>query len=121
MSLHVLIVDDDRDHAESVADILEMRGYATDIAASGEAGVAKFGQGGFDVVLMDVKMPGMNGVDAFFAIRQIKPDAQVVMMTGFSVEELVEKAMANGAVETLRKPLAIPQLLQTIKSLAKAA
>ena len=50
MSLNVLIVDDDRDHAESVADILEMRGYAIDIAGSGEAGVAKFGTGGFDVV-----------------------------------------------------------------------
>jgi CheY-like chemotaxis protein len=121
MSLHVLIVDDDRDHAESVADILEMRGYAIDIAGSGEAGVAKFGEGGFDVVLMDVKMPGMNGVEAFFAIREIKPDAQVLMMTGFSVEELVERAMANGAIGTLRKPLAIPQLLQTFESLAKAA
>jgi two-component system response regulator HydG len=121
MSLHVLIVDDDRDHAESVADILEMRGYATEIAGSGEAGVAKFGEGRFDVVLMDVKMPGMNGVEAFFAIRGMKPDAQVVMMTGFSVEELVERAMANGAIGTLRKPLAIPQLLQTFESLSKAA
>ena len=121
MSLHVLIVDDDRDHAESVADILEMRGYTIDIAGSGEAGVTKYGAGGFDVVLMDVKMPGMNGVEALFAIRQLKPDAQVVMMTGFSVEELVEKAVANGAIGTLRKPLAIPQLLQTFESLAKAA
>jgi len=121
MSLHVLIVDDDRDHAESVADILEMRGYAIEIAGSGEAGVAKFGEAVFDVVLMDVKMPGMNGVEAFFAIRQIKPDAQVVMMTGFSVEELVERAMNNSAIGTLRKPLAIPQLLQTFEALAKAA
>jgi CheY-like chemotaxis protein len=121
MSLHVLIVDDDRDHAESVADILEMRGYAIEIAGSGEAGVAKFSETAFDVVLMDVKMPGMNGVEAFFAIRQIKPDAQVVMMTGFSVEELVERAMNNGAIGTLRKPLVIPQLLQTFEGLAKAA
>ena len=121
MSLHILIVDDDRDHADSVADILAMRGHHIDIAGSGEAGIAKFGEGGIDVVLMDVKMPGMNGVEAFFAIRQIKPDAQVVMMTGFSLEELVEKAMANGAIGTLRKPLAIPQLLQTIETLSKAA
>ena len=98
-----------------------MRGHEIDIAGSGEAGVAKFGAGGFDVVLMDVKMPGMNGVEAFFAIRQIKPDAQVVMMTGFSLEELVEKAMANGAIGTLRKPLAIAQLLQTIETLSKVA
>src|SRR6478735_4376149 len=97
MSLNVLIVDDDRDHAESVADILEMRGYAIEIAGSGEAGVAKFGEAVFDVVLMDVMMPG------------------------FSVEELVERAMNNGAIGTLRKPLAIPQLLQTFEALAKAA
>ena len=120
MSLHILIVDDDRDHAESVADILAMRGHDIDIAGSGEAGIAKFGEGGIDVVLMDVKMPGMNGVEAFFAIRRLKPDARVVMMTGFSLEELVDKAMANGAVTTLRKPLAIQQLLQTIEMLPKA-
>ena len=120
MSLHILIIDDDRDHAESVADILAMRGHKIDIAGSGEAGIAKFGEGGVDVVLMDVKMPGMNGVEAFFAIRRIKPDAQVVMMTGFSLEELVEKALVNGAIGTLRKPLAIQQLLQTIETLPKA-
>ena len=120
-SLRVLIVDDDRDHAESVADILELRGHAIAIADSGEAGVAKFREGGFDAVLMDVKMPGMNGVEAFFAIRELKPDAQIVMMTGFSVEALVDKAMAHGAIGALRKPLPIAQLLQTLDTLVKAA
>jgi two-component system, NtrC family, response regulator HydG len=121
MSLRVLIVDDDRDHADSVADILALRGHEIDIAGSGEAGVAKFGAAAFDVVLMDVKMPGMNGVEAFFAIRKLRPDARVVMMTGFSVEQLVDQAMANGAIGTLRKPLVIQQLLRTIETLSNAA
>ncbi len=121
MTLRVLIVDDDRDHADSVGDILVMRGHEIDIAGSGEAAVAKCGAGTFDIVLMDVKMPGMNGVDAFFAIREQQPDARVVMMTGFSLEQLVDRAMANGAIATLRKPLAIAQLLQTIEAAASAA
>lgn len=121
MSLRVLIVDDDRDHADSVGDILTMRGYDVDIANSGEAGVAKFAAGRFDIVLMDVKMPGMNGVEAFFAIQQLRSDARVMMMTGFSVEQLVDEAMAKGALGTLRKPLAIPQLLHTLETLSNAA
>ncbi len=121
MSLRILVVDDDSDHAESVADILTMRGHDVDIAGSAESGIAKYRAAPFDVVLMDVKMPGMNGVEAFFEIRKLRADAKIVMMTGFSLEELVERAMANGAVGTLRKPLAISQLLQTIESLSAAA
>lgn len=121
MSLRVLIVDDDSDHADSVGDILTLRGHEVDIAGSGEAGVAKFAATRFDVVLMDVKMPGMNGVEAFLAIKRLRPDARVMMMTGFSVEQLVDQAMANGAIGTLRKPLAIAQLLHTLDSLSSAA
>jgi DNA-binding response OmpR family regulator len=120
MKRRILIVDDDRDHAESIADLVAMRGHDVEIAGSGEAGIAHFRENVFDLVLMDVKMPGMNGVDAFFELRKLRPDACVMMMTGFSVEQLVDRAVANGAIGTLRKPLAIPQLLQAIETLSLA-
>jgi DNA-binding response OmpR family regulator len=115
MTHRILIVDDDQDHAESIADIVALRGHEVALAGSGEAGIACFRDGEYDLVLMDVKMPGMNGVDAFFELRKLRPDARVMMMTGFSVEQLVDTALANGAIGVLRKPLIIAELLQTIE------
>jgi len=115
VKLQVLIVDDDQDHAESVADILEMRGYAVELAASGEQGVDRFQASDFHIVLMDVKLPGMNGVETFAEFKRIRPDARVPMMTGFSVEALVAEAVGNGALGVLYKPFAISDLLDTLE------
>ena len=115
MTMRVLIVDDDRDHAESVADILEMRGYAVALAASGEQGVGLFRASDYHVVLMDVKLPGMNGVETFAEFKRIRPSARVLMMTGFSVEELVAEAVGNGALGVLQKPFAVSELLETLE------
>ncbi len=115
MILRVLIVDDDQDHAESVADILEMRGYTVELAASGEQGVARFLESDFHIVLMDVKLPGMNGVETFAEFQRIRPGARVLMMTGFSLEALVAEAVGNGALGVLKKPFAIAELLETLE------
>ena len=94
----VLIVDDDRDLAESLADVLEARGYDVELAGSGEEAVERFRRRDFDIVFTDVKLPGMNGVESLFAFRRIRPDAKVVMMTGFSVEQLLTQAVENGTL-----------------------
>lgn len=114
MSRRVLVIDDDRDHAESIVDILTMRGHAVEAAFSGEAGVKLFRDEDFDIVFMDVKLPGMNGVETFFEFKKIRPDAKVMMMTGYSVEQLIAQAIANGALGVLRKPFAIGDLLQAL-------
>jgi two-component system, NtrC family, response regulator HydG len=114
MKRRIFIVDDDRDHAESIADILAMHGHEVDMAYTGEDAVRRFAEGAFDLTLMDVKLPGMNGVEAFFAIRRHNPDAQVIMMTGFSVEQLLAQAVLSGARGVLHKPFAIPDLLRAV-------
>jgi two-component system, NtrC family, response regulator HydG len=95
MSERVLIVDDDKDHAESIADLLQLRGFEVEVAYSGEQALQLFQKAPFDVSIMDVKLPGMNGVDAFFEFRKVRPQAQVIMMTGLSVEQLIASAVAN--------------------------
>jgi two-component system, NtrC family, response regulator HydG len=110
----VLIVDDDNDHAESLADMIEMRGHTTAIANSGEAGIERFRAGNFDFVLLDVRLPGKNGVDTFLELKRIRPDAQVMMMTGFSVEQLVSQAIAGGALGVLHKPFAAAEILDLL-------
>ena len=89
----VLIVDDDRDHAESLADVIEMRGHDVQLAYSGEEAIDYFRLTDFDFVLLDVKLPGINGVDTFLELKKIRPAAQVMMMTGYSVEQLVAQAI----------------------------
>jgi len=113
--IRIFIVDDDRDLAESLADVLEARGYEVELAGSGEEGVERFRQTDFDLVFMDVKLPGMNGVESFFEFRKVKPDARVMMMTGYSVEQLLAQAIENGALGILNKPFAIPEILAVLE------
>jgi two-component system, NtrC family, response regulator HydG len=115
MTMRVFIVDDDRDHAESIADVLTMRGFETELAFSGEAGLARFREADFDIVFMDVKLPGMNGVETFFEFRKLKPNVKVMLMTGFSLEQLVAQAVENGALGVLRKPFEIKDLLDVLE------
>lgn len=103
--LRVLIVDDDEDFAESLMEFLESQGHEILIALSGEEAIAKYTANGFDIILMDITMPGKNGVETLMDIKSINPFAKVVMMTGLSVDELMEQAVQNGAMGILHKPL----------------
>jgi two-component system response regulator HydG len=113
--LSVLVVDDDRDLAESLADVFEARGHDVALAYSGESGLEIFREREFDIVFMDVKLPGMSGVETFFAFRQLKPDARVMMMTGYSVEQLLQQAIDAGALGVLRKPFAMTDVLEALE------
>ncbi len=112
----VLIVDDDRDHAESLADVIEMRGHTIQLAYSGEEAIEYFRAVVFDFVLLDVKLPGINGVDTFLEFKKIWPTAQVMMMTGFSVEQLVARAIEGGALGVLDKPFAATEVLELLSN-----
>lgn len=115
MTARVLVIDDDCDHAESVADVLSARGYVVETADSGEMGVARFRQDDYDITLMDVKLPGMNGLETFVEFRKIRPDAKIIMMTGFSVEHLIAQAVEDGALGVLHKPFAVADLFAMLE------
>jgi two-component system, NtrC family, response regulator HydG len=115
MTQRILVIDDDQAHAESIAELLSLHRYEVEVAFSGEDGVARFREADFDLTFMDVKLPGMNGVETFFAFKRIRPDAKVVMMTGFSVEQLVAQAVENGALGVLHKPFNVPDLLAAVE------
>ena len=121
MARRILIVDDDRDHAESIADVLAMHGHEVEMAHTGEEAVNRFDKADFDLTLMDVKLPGMNGIEAFYEIRRRRADARVIMMTGFSVEQLLSQALVNGAHGVLYKPLAINNLLRAVQEMPDRA
>lgn len=115
MTRRILIIDDDEDHAESIADILGLQGYEVDLAYSGEEGASRFRQSDFDMILLDVKLPGMNGLETLFEFKKIRPGARVIMMTGYSVEQLLAQAVENGALGVLRKPFQVEELLDALE------
>lgn len=111
-----MILDDDVDLAESLADILEVYGHTVILAHNGAEAVKVALGNDFDIGFFDVRMPGINGVDAFLEIKKAKPSARICMMTGFSVEDLLDKAIAHGALGVLRKPFEIPEIMWKLET-----
>ena len=104
-TMRILVVDDDADAADALAELFELEDHDVTVAYSGEKAISAYQTNDFDLAFMDIMMPGINGVDSFFEIRKSKPDAKVYFMTGFSTGELVERALKEGALGVLPKPL----------------
>lgn len=110
--LRILVVDDDQDFAETIAEILDSRGHDVQLAHSGEDALAQAAGASFDLFLMDIQLPGINGVEVFHELRKGNPNARAILMTGYSVEQLIEKAVEEGAIAVLKKPIDIPHVLE---------
>jgi CheY-like chemotaxis protein len=111
----ILIIDDEPNIRETMQLALDAAGYATGTAADGTAGLEVFGSGErWDLVLLDQRMPGMDGLEVLHRIRQRAPDAEVIMVTAFATVELAVEAMKAGAVDFLRKPFTPEVLRQTV-------
>ena len=111
----VLIVDDDVGMGETMSDIMEDKGYRTVIALDGYEAVEKARETAFDIILMDIKMPGMDGVETFRQIKKIHPETAVVMMTAYAVEDLIREALREGAYGVLYKPFDMERMIGLIE------
>lgn len=117
---NILIVDDDEGMARTTAMILGRKGYAVATAENGPEALKMIEGEPFDVIFLDIKMPLMDGVEAHRRIKEIRPDAVVVMMTAYAVEDLVQEALEDGAWGILYKPLDFDRVVDIIEN-AKAA
>lgn len=111
MSKRALVVDDDRHMARTLGDLLQLKGWDVATALSGTAAVQASEREDFDVVIMDVKMPGMNGVEAFKAMKARKPRIRVVLMTAYAAQDQLAEAEREGVLSVLHKPLDLRALL----------
>ena len=116
--LAILVVDDNEDLLETFSLILKRRGFHVETAGDGIAAVDRYKEHAFDVTLMDIVMPEMNGVEAFRKIRELDPEASVILMTAYSEEELIQIAKNEGARKVINKPIRIDQLIDMIKEAA---
>lgn len=113
--MKILVLDDNVEVAQGVADILEMCGYPVIQVHDGPAAVQAYLGGGIDMGIFDIRMPGMNGVEAFLEIRKQLPTAAVILMSGYADEGLVNTAIENGALGLLSKPFEPEEMLTRIE------
>jgi two-component system response regulator HydG len=111
----ILIVDDDIDNANSLSELFEFEGHEVTTVHTGEQAISAYLTNDYDVAFMDVMMPGKNGVESFLEIKRLKPAARVVMMTGYSVEQLLQQAVENGAMGVLTKPMEPMRVLSMLE------
>jgi two-component system response regulator HydG len=111
----VLIVDDDASMSRTMSLVLARKGYEVSTAPDGPTAIGMVKDRPFDIIFMDIKMPVMDGVEAFEKIKVIRPDAVVVMMTAYALEDLVQKALREGAYDIIYKPLDIGKVFGTIE------
>ncbi len=112
---NILIVDDDPSMSRTTALVLGRKGYAVEVAEDGPTAIGKVQEAPFDLILMDIKMPLMNGVETYKRIKALRPQAAVIMMTAYSVEDLIQEALQEGACGVIYKPLDIERTVALIE------
>jgi len=111
----VLIVDDNRELLATTFDILNHAGCETDLADSGYQAIVRCQEKFYDVVVLDIMMPGLNGVETLRAIRHQHPHTRFIVMTGYSASTLVADARAEGILDLFIKPVNPASLVSKIR------
>jgi DNA-binding NtrC family response regulator len=111
----ILIVDDNISLCKTMSFVLGRKGFDVDTAKDGLEAIAKVNERPFDMIFMDIKMPLMNGVETYRRIKEIRPEAVVMMMTAYAVEELVQEALDEGAYGIIYKPLDIEKMVALLE------
>ena len=115
MSHTILIADDDTDVKESTQVMLMDYGYKVITACDGKEAVTKYEEAHPDITFLDIKMPVMDGYDAFFRIKEKDPNAKIAFITGFATtDKRYTEAKKNNLLDTIHKPVGIDDLLKVI-------
>jgi len=117
--MKILVVDDDRRIVKTTCDILKIKGHEPVAAYSGEEGVEKVRNDPPDCVLMDIKMTGINGVEAMKQMKQIVPALPIVLVSAYATDDLMAEAKRAGVYAILSKPLNFPMILSFLSLLRK--
>lgn len=113
---NILVVDDELSMREFLKILLDKEGYTTQTATDGEDGLAKIENGSFDLVISDIRMPGMGGLDLLSTIKQSQPSLPFIMITAFASPEDAVQAMKHGAYDYITKPFKVDEIKSVIKS-----
>ena len=115
MSEKILLVDDEKDFLEVMSERIEARGMEVTTAESAVTALEQVESGGFDAIILDLMMPGMDGLETLKAIKKKNPDLQVILLTGHATIEKGIEAMKLGAMDFIEKPANLDKLTAIIK------
>ncbi len=122
MVYKILVVDDEAPVRDLFEDLFKKEGYSVKSVATGEESLELVAKEDFDVVLMDIKLTGMSGLEALKRIKDLKPGIVVIMITGFGYdEELISKSKEYGCAGYIGKNMPISQMVSSFKLFIKAA
>ncbi len=115
----VLVVDDEMNLTLAMRRLLSAEGYRTETANSGEEALHKAKESHYDIIFLDVNMPGMNGLETFVKLGQAAPSSAVVMITGYgkTLKAVIEEARTLGVRAVIDKPFKINQITEAIREI----
>lgn len=119
MKVRVLLVDDEKEFVDTLAERLEIRDFDVTTTYSGESALELLAEKDVDVVVLDVKMPGKDGVETLKEIKNRKPLTRVIMLTGHATVETAISGMKLGADDYLMKPTETEELVEKINKFHK--
>jgi len=118
--IKTLIVDNDAGHADAMAESLRKVGYDCTVATSGDEGAAQLEKDAFEVIVTDLVMPGVGGLELLAKSKEVLPDAEVILVTGHGTVESAVEAMQQGAFNYLLKPLDLGQLRAVVENASRS-
>lgn len=114
MSIKVLLVDDEKELTEALSDRMKTRGFKVDIANSGPVAISKVKEKSYDVIILDMAMPEMDGMEVLKILLKLNPDLQIIFLTGYATLEKGIEAVKLGAVDFMEKPVDIDKLIEKV-------
>lgn len=115
-SAHIMVVDDEPAARLSLAELLSLEGYEVAAAASGEEAIEMLSEGPFDLAIIDLKMPGMDGLEVVETFQEQSPETVIIMLTAHGTLETAVQAMRKGAHDYLLKPANVNEIMVSVKA-----
>ncbi len=117
-SLRILVVDDEQSICLLLQDVLARFGHTVTTCQDGATGLSVAQEATLDVVFLDIRMPGMGGLEALKRLRDFQPEATFVMITGYAKDDIIDEALQSGASACLCKPFSLSQVKKLLDEIA---